>query len=158
MKAGKRWRLSLFGCGESLTNSISLYNPEVHIESIERHRDGRIGLANTGPSPSCSFKSPELLSYTSGASELRFGLPHLKAPEVWMATGGGAETDQMLQHSRFMRSKTFFLPLQTYTLFSWAAINRFVLIEEKTKNKKTKPENKTPPSRQHRKTQNDCTY
>lgn len=49
MKAGKRWRLSLFGCGESLTNSISLYNPEVHIESIERHRDGRIGLQTQVP-------------------------------------------------------------------------------------------------------------
>lgn len=37
-----------------------------------------------------------------------------------------------------MRFKTFFLPLQTYTLLSWAAINR-VLIEEK----ETKTKNKT---------------
>lgn len=56
-----------------------------------------------------------------------------------MATGGGAEIDQMLQHSRFMRFKTFFLPLQIYTLLSWAAINRLVLIEEK----ETKTKNKT---------------
>lgn len=75
MKAGKRWRLSLLGSGESLTDSIGLYSREVHAESIERHRDGRIGLANTGPSPSCSVKSPELLSYTSGASELQFWVP-----------------------------------------------------------------------------------
>ena len=38
-----------------------------------------------------------------------------------------------------MRFKTFFLPLQTYTLLSWAAINRVVLIEEK----ETKTKNKT---------------
>ena len=45
----------------------------------------------------------------------------------------------MLQHSRLMRFKTFFLPLQTYTLLSWVAINRVVLIEEK----ETKTKNKT---------------
>lgn len=68
--------------GESLTNSIGLYNHKVHTESIERHRDGRIGLANTGPSPSCSIKSPELLSYTSSASELSPGLPQQRALEI----------------------------------------------------------------------------
>lgn len=35
--------------------------------------------------------------------------------------------------------QNFFLPLQTYTLLSWAAINRVVLIEEK----ETKTKNKT---------------
>lgn len=40
-----------------------------------------------------------------------------------------------------MRFKTDTLPLQTYTLLSWAAINRVALIEEgetKTKNKTRK--------------------
>lgn len=55
-----------------------------------------------------------------------------------MATGGGAETD-VPALKVFMRFKTFFLPLQTYTLLSWAAINRVVLIEEK----ETKTKNKT---------------
>lgn len=50
-----REKMELFSTwsGESLTNSIGLYNHEVHTKSIERHRDSRIGLSNTGPSPSC---------------------------------------------------------------------------------------------------------
>lgn len=49
-----------------------------------RHGDGRIGLADTGLSPSCSIKSPELLSYTSGVSgeEDRSDAPALKAHEI----------------------------------------------------------------------------
>lgn len=46
------------------------------MESKERHRDSRIGLVNTDPFPSCSIKSLELLSYTSGASELQLWLTH----------------------------------------------------------------------------------
>lgn len=106
--------------GESLTNFIGLYSLEVLAESIEAQ--GWWDWFNKHKSsPSCSIMSPELLSYTSGAS------------------GRGVETDQMLQHLRLMRFKTFFLPLQTYSLLSWAAINRVVLIEEK----ETKTKNKT---------------
>lgn len=72
MRAGKRWRLSLHGVEDHwplpLASTIlrSMLNPW-------RHRDGGIGLANTGPSPDCSTRF-----YTSGVS------------------AGGEETDQML--------------------------------------------------------------
>lgn len=67
-----------------------------------------------------------------------------------MATGRRVETDSRdksdapaLQVHEI--SKPFFLPFQTYTLLSWATINRVVLIEEKNNNNKiTKPENKNP--------------
>lgn len=65
---------------ESLTSSIGISNPEVHAESMQRHRDGMIGLSNTGPSPFCSIKSPELLTYTSGASE----------QPLWVTTAEGS--------------------------------------------------------------------
>lgn len=97
MKAGKRWRLSLLGSGESLTDSIGLYSREVHAESIERHRDGRIGLANTGPSPSCSVKSQNYSPTHQVPLSYSFGFPQLRAPEVWMATGRGAETAPALK-------------------------------------------------------------
>lgn len=120
-----------------------LYNHEVHAESIERHRDGRIGLANTAPSPSCSIKSPELLSYTSGASELQFRVPPAEGSRGqdghWWGSRDRLDVPAL---KVFMRFKTFFLPLQTYTLLSWAAINRVVLTEKKET--KTKPENKKP--------------
>ena len=50
-------------------------------------------------------------------------LPAPSSPQNYIsyisgASAGGVETDQMLQHSRLMRFKTFFLPLQTYTLLS----------------------------------------
>lgn len=126
--------------GESLTNFIGLYSLEVLAESIEA-QGWWDWLNKHKSSPSCSIMSPELLSYTSGAS------------------GRGVETDQMLQHLRLMRFKTFFLPLQTYSLLSWAAINRVVNNRGKrNKNKKQNQKTKTPPSSQHRKTQNDCTY
>lgn len=126
---------------ESLTSSIGLYNHEVHADSMERHRDSRIGLANIGLSPSCSIKSPELLSYTLDASAQ---LPWITTAKGSRWPVGGTETDQMLQHSRFMRFKTDFLPLQTYTLFSWAAINRVLLIEEKETKTKNKPRKQKP--------------
>lgn len=65
-----------------------------------------------------------------------------------MATGRRVETDSRdksdapaLQVHEI--SEPFFLPFQTYTLLSWATINRVVLIE-KNNNKITKPENKNP--------------
>lgn len=122
---------------ESLTNSIGLYNHEVHVESMERYKDSRTGLKNM----SLSFLLHQVPEITTHQMTLSYspGLAQPRALEVWVATGRTDRSDA--PGLRFMRFKTDTLPLETNTLLSWAAINRVALIEEretKTKNKTRK--------------------
>lgn len=136
---------------ESLTHSIGLSNQKVRAESMERHSDGSIRLTNACTSPNAPSGCQN--------SHPTHQIPLSNSPGVPPAEGPGGlggrywnRDRQMLQHSRFVRFKIDILPLQTYSLHSWAAINRVVLIEEKETKNKTKQyqKTKTPPSRQHR--------
>lgn len=122
MKAGKRWRFSLLRVEKHwpipLASTImrSMLNPwrGTGVAGLfSKHRSLSFLLHKVPRITVLYYQVP--LGYSPG-------LPNPRALEVWVTTDyWGVETDQMLQHSKFMRFKPFFFHSK-HKLFSFGQL------------------------------------